>query len=63
MNLQTALGHPCRSHGLDAEIDCSHAELRFTVRPDDVGLTGTHLIGEMGAHHRGLSLDAFQKRR
>ena len=62
MNLETALGHPSRSHGLDAEINRHHTESRFTVRPHDVGLGGAHLIGEMSAHHRRLSLDAFQQR-
>ena len=63
VNLKAALGHPCRSHGLDAEVNCDHTESRFTVWRHDVGVFGTHLVSEMSAHHRGLSLDAFQQRR
>ena len=45
MNLEAALGHPCRSHGLDAEVNRHHTESRFTVRPsrrtDSVVLTSS----------------------
>ena len=63
MDLDAPLGHPVRSHRLDAQIDRDDPEARFAVGGDDVAAVGGDLVGQEGPGHLGLGQHPLQQRR